>query len=1004
MVFILMGGAGIFGLTQLGLDYFPKVDLGQIVIVTALPGGGPNDVENLVTRVLEDAVTGVENVETVESETSAGLSSVFIEVSLGADIDRTEEDIREAVDRVKSTLPDNATEPVIFALESSQKPLVILGFSSGSMTSSELRRLVDDEITPVLGRVEGVSSTDLSGGEVRQINVRVNPVLLQQRGMGLAQVYRALSAVSADRPGGDIEDDGLEIPISVKSGFHSLDGIRELVVGSHGGSVVRLRDVATVEDGFREASSLSRLDRESTVMLIFRKSSDANTVNVCRALEEEIARVSRDYEGILTTEIVYSQKDFVTSSMTSLVQTGIQAILLAAAVLILFLGSAANAGIVSISMPLSFVSTFAAMYLLDVNLNIMSLAGLSISIGMIVDNSVVVLENIHRLRREGAGVLAGAERGAAQVGMAVAASTMTTVAVFVPMLFVKGMTGQIFRDLSITIASALFISLFMSQTLIPLMAGMSRRLVKSHRRGSPLGRIQEWLGRLEVWYANRLGWFLRHRWITVLPVVAIFAATLLLLPYIPTSFLPEVEEGVMEISASMPQGTNLAFTDSVAVALEDSIAAVIAAGDLLHSTSQVGRSEGIGAAFGSDASWRIEVSLYFAREGEMEGTMAGYQDSVRSVLERVPGLEYGITTGMPIGNEYPIQVAVYGTDLRRLREVGERVVRGLRSIPGTVDHTSSLDEWVSQLDFRPEEAVMSQRGVSPAEVGAEVTMGVLGLDASTYYETDREIDINLRYDRRYRSSVERVRALPVAGAPLESWGEIASTLVPQKILRRDRSRSVLVSCRIEDRALGDVGGDVDALMDSLDIGGRRWELLGDIPDQREAFGSMALAIAVAVALVYMVMASQFESLLEPFMLIFEIPMALIGVILIHFLGGMTLGITSLVGILMLAGIVVNNGIVLIDFANRQRRQSGMSPAEAVVEAGRKRLRPILMTAFTTMLALLPLAMGGSRSADLWAPMARTVIGGMLVATPLTLVLLPVLYLALDRLRRKAVDR
>ena len=996
MVFLLMAGAGLFGLTQLGLDYFPKVDLGEIVIVTALPGAGPEDVETLVSKVLEDAVTGVESVETVESESSSGLSAIFIEVSLGADIDRVEQDIRESVDMIKTTLPDNATEPVIFALESSQKPLVILGFSSASMTSSELRRIVEDEISPVLGRVEGISSADVSGGEVRQINVRVNPVLLWDRGITMGQLYRALAAVSADQPGGDIEADHLEVPISVKSGFHRLEDVRELVVGQHGGVPVRLRDVATVEDGFREASSLSRLDRESNVLLIFRKSSEANTVNACRALEDEIDRVARNYEGMLSMEIVYSQEDFVISSMTSLVQTGIQAILLAAAVLIIFLGSASNAGIVSISMPLSFVATFAAMYLLDINLNIMSLAGLSISIGMIVDNSVVVLENIHRLRREGAEVVRGAVQGASQVGMAVAASTMTTVAVFVPMLFVKGMTGQIFRDLSITIASALFISLFMSQTLIPLLAGMSRNLVKTHRRGSPLGRIQIWIHSLEQWYAGRLGWFLAHRWQTVLPVVALFAGSVMLVRYIPTSFLPDVKEGVMEISASMPQGSSLAFTDSVAAALEDSILTLTDSGDLLHSTSQVGRSEGIGAAFGSDASWRIEISLYFAEEGEMTGSMEGYQDRIRSLLDRTPGLDYELTTGMPIGNEYPIQLAVYGADLEELREVGDRMKAALAGIPGTVEHRSSLDEWVSQMEFHPDEAVLSQRGRSRAEIGFELTLGVLGLDASTFYEADREIDINLRYAEAFRSTPERVRGLPAAGSPLEAWGQFASSLVPQKIWRRDRSRSVLVSCKIEDRALGDVGADIQAMMDTLDLGGRRWELLGDIPEQEEAFGSMALAIAVAACLVYMVMASQFESLLEPFMLIFEIPMALIGVILVHFITGMTLGITSLVGILMLAGIVVNNGIVLVDFANRQRRELGMEPREAVIAAGRKRLRPILMTAFTTMLALMPLAMGGSRSADLWAPMARTVIGGMAMATPLTLVVLPVLYVSLDR--------
>jgi len=457
MVFILMGGAGLFALTRLGLDYFPKVDLGQIMIVTVLPGGAPAEVEKLVTQPIEDAVSGVEGVTSVESSSGNSTSGVTVNVSSSANIEEVESDVRQAIDMIMEDLPAQATDPVIMAMESSLKPLVIAGVSSDILTSSELRRLVEDEIEPVLSRVSGVSSCNVSGGEVRQINVAVNPVLLGERSIPLTQVYGALNAVQGNQPGGAIDSENSELFISVKTGFSSLEQLGEVVVGSHGGVPVRLRDVAQIIDGNREQSSTSRLNGENSVLLILRKSGDANTVNTCRLLEEQIANTAEDYSGTLSMEIVYSQKDFVLDSAGSLLITGVQAILLAAAVLMFFLGSAVNAGIVSITMPLSFISTFAAMYLFGVNLNIMSLAGLSISIGMIVDNSVVVLENIHRRRREGDSRETAACTGASQVGMAVTASTLTTVAVFVPMLFVKGMTGQIFRDLSITIASALFI-------------------------------------------------------------------------------------------------------------------------------------------------------------------------------------------------------------------------------------------------------------------------------------------------------------------------------------------------------------------------------------------------------------------------------------------------------------------------------------------------------------------------------------------------------------------
>jgi len=1000
MVFILMGGAGLFALTQLGLDYFPKVDLGQIMIVTVLPGGAPAEVEKLITQPIEDAVSGVEGVTSVESSSGNSTSGVTVNVSSSADIEKVEADVRQAIDMIKESLPVQATDPIIMAMESSLKPLVIAGVSSDKLTSSELRRLVEDEIEPVLSRVSGVASCDVSGGEVRQINAAVNPVLLGERSISMTQVYGALNAVQGNQPGGAVDSENTELFISVKSGFSSLEQLGEVVIGFHGGVPVRLRDVAQIVDSSRDQSSTSRLNGENSVLLILRKSGDANTVNTCSLLEEQIANTAADYSGTLNIDIVYSQKDFVLDSTRSLLVTGIQAILLAAAVLMFFLGSAVNAGIVSITMPLSFISTFAAMYLFGVNLNIMSLAGLSISIGMIVDNSVVVLENIHRRRREGEAQETAACMGASQVGMAVTASTLTTVAVFVPMLFVKGMTGQIFRDLSITIASALFISLFMAMTLIPLLGSKSKNLIKTHSRKSVASRIETGMEKLDLFYGRVLGYCTSHKMRTLLPVTVLFVVSMFMFRFLPTSFLPDVQEGIIEVSVSLPEGTNLAYTDSFARVMEDSLAAVFQPGDLRNLLIDAGREEGIGAMFGSDATCRITLSFYLSPEEDRETSVDEYAEEIRRVLSGTPGIRYSLLTGEHIGNAYPIQINVFGSNLDTLRTIGDLVRDNLDAIPGTTDEISTLEDWFSQLDYIPDEGVLSLRGMSRAQLANEITIGMLGLNAATMNDGDGDIDVNLRYAERYRSSRETVAALPVMGAPLDYWGTFATDLVPNKIGRLDRSRVVSVFCRLNNRPLGAVAADVQAMMDTLDIGEARWEITGDVEDQKESFNSMGLAILVAIILVYMVMAAQFESLLEPFILLFEIPLALIGVVWILILTGTTMGMTSLVGILMLIGIVVNNGIVLVDFANGLRRETDADAREAIVLAGRARLKPILMTASTTVLALVPLAMGGSSSAALWAPMARTVIGGMLAATPLTLVVLPVLYIMLDGWHRK----
>ena len=999
MIFIFLGGAGLFALTQLGLDYFPKVDLGEIMILTVLPGGAPEEVETLVTRVIEDAVSGVEGVTSVESSSGNSTSGVFVMIASTADIDEVESNIREAVDRVTGVLPEQATEPLIRAMESSMKPLVIASASSSDLSSGELRQLVEEEIEPVLSRVPGVSSCDVSGGEVRQINVSVNPVLLHLRQIRISSVYGALAAVGGNSPGGDIDSEGMELFLSVQSGFTTIEEIEQVVIGSYGGNPVRIRDVAEVSLGNRDQSITTRLDGENSVLMILRKSGDANTVNTCRLLEEQIAVTAEEYSGAMDIEVIYSQKDFVLDSTRSLMLTGVQAIILAALVLMFFLGSAVNAGIVSITMPLSFITTFAAMYLLGVNLNIMSLAGLSISIGMIVDNSVVVLENIHRRRAEGDSREKAAVEGASQMGMAVAASTLTTVAVFIPMLFVRGMTGQIFRDLSITIASALIISLFMAMTLVPLMASGSRNQIRTHGRNSVSSRIERFLSSVNLAYERFLVKAVAKRWKAIIPVIALFAISMLLFRYLPTSFLPDIQEGIIDVSVSLPQGTNLAYTDSVATELGLELSSLVLPADLQHVTVDAGRAEGLGAMFGSDASCRINMSFYLSPEEKIQQPVDDYVNAFRSHLQHLPGIRYTVRSGAPIGNEYPIQINIYGTNLYKLREMGDTVRENLESIPGTSGAVHSLSDWVAQIEYTPDDGVLSMRGVSRAELSGEITLGMLGLNATVLNDRGRDIDVNVRYAERFRSSRETVAALPAMGAPLDFWGEFQTVLAPNKIGRLDRSRVVSVFCRLDGRPLGDVARDVEAMMDTIDLDGARWELTGDVEDQKESFGSMGLAILVAIILVYMVMASQFESLMEPFILIFEIPLALIGVVWMLFITGTTLGMTALVGILMLIGIVVNNGIVLVDFANGLRRNHGLGIEEAIVQAGRTRLKPVMMTAFTTILALLPLSLGGSSSAALWAPMARTVIGGMLFATPLTLLVVPVLYVILNR--RKA---
>lgn len=1000
MVFVVMAAVGLFAVTQLGIDYFPKVDMGMIKIVTIMPGAGPEEIEGLITEVIEKSVSGIEGVETVISTSRNGMSIVTLELTNSADIDEAEINASDAIDRVKGDFPEGAMEPYILAMESSMKPLIILAFTSDKMTGAELRYLVEDEITPRLERVEGVASVELSGGQIRQINIRVDAVKLSEIGIPLSQIYQVLSANSEDRPGGEITDGNIEIAVTVKSGFDTIESIENTVIGVFNGRPVKLLEVATVIDGFREPQNYIHLNGGDAVIAIFRKSADANTVNVGRRLETAIGEVTSEYSETINSTIIYDQKGFITGSMKDLLITGIQAVLLAAVVLTFFLGSISNAGIVSISMPISFIASFAVMYIFGISLNIMSLAGLSVAIGMIVDNSVVVLENIHRCRRDGVKQVEAAVQGTVQVGMAVAASTLTTVAVFIPMMFVPGMSGQIFRDLSITIATALLISLFVSQSLIPLLASRSRRMMKEHSEKSVSGRIEKWLTKLESFYSKKVRWFTEHAQFVLIPLLLLFLASMVVMKFIPKTFLPDPAEGTIDVDFRFAPGVGLEQSDSLSVAVESRILEIIEPGDLSSSYLSVGTREGMGAIFGSNSSNKGSLSIYFVKERERTRSIDEYDREIRQVLAEFPGIEYELTSGMPLGNAFPIEIVIFGSNLDELRSIGDLVTGELSQVEGTVDVQYSLENRLMQLDFIPDEDVLYLRGQSAGRIGSEITIGILGLNPALYVENDKQFNINLRYAEEFRNSEEAASGIMAFGLPLDAWGRFQNTLVPEEIGRRNGIRTVSITCGIRDRALGDVASDIEMLMDTIAIGEHRYEIIGDAKDRKEAFGYMALAIAVAIILVYMIMASQFESLMEPFIILIEVPLALIGVIWTLYLTGTTMGLTALVGLLALAGIVVNNGIVYIDFANQLRRESGMSAKEAIVEAGQKRLRPILMTAITTILALLPLALGTTDSSVMWAPMARTLSGGLAAATFLTLIVLPVLYVKLDRLHTK----
>jgi len=995
MLFIGILGAGIFGLTQLGVDMYPDMDFPMIMVFSSLEGAGPEEMEELVTDLLEQAVSRVSNVKNVTSRSMPGVSMVMAEFNWGHDLEQAETDVRRQLDMYEGFLPEDAAEPTVLAMDPSLQPVTFLGFTSETLSDYELRRLVEDEIESRLSRVEGVGSVSTLGGLRRQINVTPYPSRLAETGITITQVVNALRSVRNNTPAGFIDAGGMRINLRVESAFETVEEIEQLVVGYTAAGPVELRHVADVEDGREEKLQYVRFGGRSAVMSYINKRSDANTVNVSERVHEVLDEIASEYEGQLELQVMFEQAEFINMSIGNLGNTALQAVIFAFLVLLFFLRSWRGASVAGVAIPISVFVTFFVMHLAEVQINVISLAGLALAIGLLVDNSIVVLESIFRHREMGKSIWDAAVEGASEVSMAIAASTMTTLAVFLPILFVPGLAGQLFREMVLTITFSLSVSLFVALSLVPLLSSWVQRLVPKHGDTGLAGRIKRFIDNVQSRYHDLVAWAVHHKKLVLGGAGVAFALSVAVATMLPTDFFPRSDDAFLSVDLEMPVGTDLETTNATVAALEDSIRAIVPEEDLMAVFSSVGQGEGIMAIFGSSGTNEAEVNIRFTRASQRSTSIFDYEDEIRKVLDDMPGVSYESMAGGSMMSGSPIEVEVYGDDLQLLSEVAGRIKAEMQTIEGAVDVQSSVEEQVPEYSFDPSPARLSLYGTSPSRLAYDLSYGLMGTAATVYREGDEEYDVFVRYPERARDSREDVETASVLGRPLGAYGTLQQRMVPNTIRRKNQSRMARVSCDVYGRSLGEVAGNVRTMLDTLDTAGYRVEVGGEMEDQRETFMYLGIAIAVAAALVYMVMAGQFESFLEPFIIIFTIPLAFIGVVLALLVTGTTLSVMSLVGILMLAGIVVNNGIVMVDYANQLRRR-GQDLEEAIVEASTIRMRPILMTAFTTMLAMFPLALEIGEGAEAWSPMAISVIGGLFMATMLTLVVEPCIYVVFGR--------
>lgn len=1009
MVLIL----GFVSLTNLSIDLLPEMNLPVALVTTSYPGAGPQEVENLVTRPLESVLGTVNNVKKITSLSSSGQSMIVLELDWGTDMDFATLQMREKVDLIKGALPDDVEEPVVMKMDPNILPIMQFGVT-GEMSMADLHKLADDLIVGRLERVPGVASATFTGGREREIQVQLDPAKLNYYGLSLNQVMQALQADNLELSGGSVEKGSKEFLVRVSGEFQSPREVGDVVVSAVGGTVIRVKDVAEIIDGYKEVTAYDRINGKESLIFQVYKQTGANTVKVSQDINRTLEELKKELPQNVQIVMIWDSAEYIQQAIDNVKSNLIYGGILAVLVLYIFLRNVRSTLVIGITIPICVIGTFVLIYFGKLTLNMMSLGGLALGVGMMVDNSIVILENIYRHREKGLGRIEAAKTGAAEVAMAITASTLTTVVVFLPVVFVQGIAGQVFKQMALTITFSLTASLLVALTLSPMLCSRLLRVSDQNNGESKkegflrklFVKTEQWYDALDEGYRKLLRWALNHRGAVVIIVLVLMGGSLATLPLIGAEFIPAIDQGYLSIQVKLPYGSKLEETERVISKLE-AIAHDIPEVELV-AAGVGGSSSYLGGMMmgGSGESGRLDLVLKPLTERTR--SVEDVAEQIRQAAKDIPGAEITISTGdtaMGMMGVAPISVQIKGDDLDVLNDLAQQVVAAVKSVPGTREVEADMEEGRPEVQVFIHRQKASSYGLSVAQIASAVRGSIQGQVVTKYRTGGDEIDVRLRLSPEKIDNIEDLRSLTLlspmgAQVPLGEVAQIKVAQGPNVINRDNQVRTVTVSAQIVGRDLRSVTNDVQAKIDELYLPpGYDVTVGGQAEEMAESFGDLGLALVLAVILVYMVMAAQYESLLHPLVIMFSMPVVSIGVFLGLLIAGYTFNVITLVGVIMLAGIVVNNAIVLVDYINTLRRR-GMGYREAILEAGPTRLRPILMTALTTILGSLPMALGIGEGAEYSAPLGVVLIGGLTTSTLLTLVFIPVVYsLAEDLVHR-----
>lgn len=1003
MIYGVILGFSIFSFSQLKIDLFPDIQFPIAGIITNYQGVGPEDVENLITRPIEEAVSSVKNIEKVNSQSFKGASIVTLEFKYGTDMNQAEIDMRKNIDFIRDYLPQDASEPLTFVFDPAMSPIMFVNISSNYLGPAELRKLSEEKIEPLLERVEGVASVQTQGGLKRQINVELNPVRLASYGLSPNQVAQAIQTGSGLLPAGTIQTELKNYNLRVFSEYRAIDQIKNTIVSMKGEQPVLVKDVADVEDGYKEISTEVRADYSEGVMIWILKQSDANTVLTCNRVLESLPDIQTRLPQGTKFSIMWNQSDFIMLSVNNLRNSAFIAFILAFIVIYFFLRNMRGSLIMGISIPLSVIVTFAVLYAANLSLNIISMAGLALAVGMLVDNSIVVLENIYRHRELGESRFEAADNGATEVGMAITASTLTTISVFLPVLFVPNITGQLFKDLVLTITFSLVVSLLVALTIVPMMSANILKIEKPGVKGvfnKMKNGFASLVDHLTVHYQKVLHWALYHKKYVVIGVSAALVVSLALSPLLGGEFLPKSDQGFINFLVESPAGSSVEQTRIYAYRIEDIVKEVVRKDEFESVSIFFGERDGIGA-FGTTSS-TLEVFVRLLSKEERSRSQQEITDELRKKLDDLPGITYNFQEGGSFTTEKDIEVKVIGFDMKGATAIAEQIKSKMEKVNGLVDIGLNVKATTPEIQIHLNKEVMNDFKLSSLDVASNISTAIQGKVVSQYREKGDEYDIWIQFAKDFRkqkSAIENLQIPIFTGqmVPLKELATVEEEESSPTIFRENQSRFVSVGSGLSGIDLSEAITEINKIIADTPVPSEYQVIIGGTAeDQQEAFFYLGLAFIAAILLVYMIMAGQFESFLDPFIIMFTVPLSIIGVILFLLITGTTLSVMALVGIVMLVGISVNNGIVLVDYIN-QLRKKGYELYKAVEEGSLARMRPVIMTAATTILGMVPLAIGLGTGSETWSPLAKAVIGGLTATTFLTLVVIPVVYILLERL-------